>query len=265
MSSMISMITERVASLEASLRALEAEQADLRSQNQRLAEEVDALRGQNEELSQQCDALGRESTELRRAASESQTDTDRWRAAYEGLCSDMQAALDRATAQPDEGSATVASPGEVTAAIPLPAPTASEPATAHPYSLESAVPAAPPLVEDSERTTPVASVVGQVEPLEAAETTSQAAPGRGISEIVAYPFERFAELRAFQEAVRAIPGTRDVRLLHFDKGTLELRVEYEGTVPLELALRSMEGFIGSISIDASGRLVYRLQSRDPQV
>lgn len=83
-----------------------------------------------------------------------------------------------------------------------------------------------------------------------------------IHELVAHPFARFAGLRAFQDAVRELPGVRDVRLRHYDHGTLQLRIDYDDAVPLAERLLALPGFPGAVVEDGPRRLELRLASQD---
>lgn len=79
-------------------------------------------------------------------------------------------------------------------------------------------------------------------------------------EIVAYPFALFSALRSFQDSIRTLPGTQAVRFGHFDKGILQLRVDYQGEIPLHERLESLPKFPGEVSVDANGRVILHLAS-----
>jgi predicted nuclease with TOPRIM domain len=215
MSSLITQITERVASLEASLRALESDRARLQSENRELQEALDQSRQQAEDLRQRCGSLEREAAETDQLVAESRAETERWRHAHAQLREQLRAIVEKSTADSEESRA---------------APSGAE-----------TVPA-------QESNT--------------GERLWQASQAPQTWEIVASPFDRFAELRVFQEAIRGLDGTRDVRLLHFDKGIVELSVDYEGAVPLQQAIGSLEEFPGVVTQDSNGRLVYRRGTTD---
>lgn len=243
MSSMISLITERVGSLEASLHALESEQSELHAEIARLRVENQRLTAQNDELSEQCVSLGRETEELQRGASTHQANAERWQSAHRQLRARIEEALtDDSSPSSDNRSFA-------------PASDASSQARANTAGRSEPTREPAPLLDVLE---------GEVISAESASggDAPEVPAMAPLYDVVAYPFERFADLRAFQEAIRTLPGTRDVRLRHFDKGTLELRVEYDGETPFGHAISTLRGFPGSVSQDAEGRYAIRVQARE---
>ncbi|HEY8597292.1 MAG TPA: hypothetical protein VIL85_02610 [Thermomicrobiales bacterium] len=57
--------------------------------------------------------------------------------------------------------------------------------------------------------------------------------------LIAQPFARFTDLGGFQSAVQALPGIHNVRVRRFAQGVLEMRVDYDGAIPLADLLRRL--------------------------
>ena len=88
-----------------------------------------------------------------------------------------------------------------------------------------------PMVSDEETLLGSAAVtapLGEGSPRAAAP----AAPAASSYALIAHPFARFSDLGQFQAAVQALPSVHNVRVRRFAQGTLEMRVDYDGSAPL---------------------------------
>ncbi len=79
----------------------------------------------------------------------------------------------------------------------------------------------------------------------------------GTYSIVAYPFTRFSDLGQFQATLQELVGIHDVQVRRFAQGTLEMRIGYDGTVPLVQALRHVTG-VENVEEEEPYRLRVRL-------
>jgi regulator of replication initiation timing len=121
------------------------------------------------------------------------------------------------------------------------------------HTVEAANPPEPVAIRAQD---PVPTVAEELAASPAEEATDT------IHELVAHPFTRFASLGAFQDAVRELTGVRDVRLRHYDHGTLQLKIDYADAVPLAERLLDLPHFLGAVVEDGPRRLELRLADQD---
>ncbi|MBI3965918.1 MAG: hypothetical protein HY329_09815, partial [Chloroflexi bacterium] len=76
----------------------------------------------------------------------------------------------------------------------------------------------------------------------------------GAYELVVGPFAKFSSVNDFLRAVRKLNGVLDVRTRRFQRGMLQVRVEYENQVPLTRRLREVEAIPMTIK-SASGNQI----------
>ena len=76
--------------------------------------------------------------------------------------------------------------------------------------------------------------------------------------LIAQPFARFTALGGFQAAVQALPGIHNVRVRRFAQGVLEMRIDYDGDVPLADLLRSLAQPVEEVTHEDPARLRIRL-------
>ncbi len=79
-------------------------------------------------------------------------------------------------------------------------------------------------------------------------------PTVGSYALIAHPFARFSDLGQFQTAIQALPGVHNVRVRRFAQGTLEMRVDYDGTTPLTTLLRGLPLSLDAVVQEESFRL-----------
>lgn len=84
-------------------------------------------------------------------------------------------------------------------------------------------------------------------PPEAPAATPEPAGFAGSYEISAGPFAKFATMNALFEKLQAIDGVREVRMGRFQRGILDVGVDYDGTVPLTDRLTTLEGLPLSVT------------------
>jgi hypothetical protein len=77
--------------------------------------------------------------------------------------------------------------------------------------------------------------------------------------LIAQPFGRFSDLGRFQTAVQALRGVQNARVRRFAQGTLEMRLDYDGPVPLQAALAGLALAVEAIEQIEPHRLVIRLR------
>jgi hypothetical protein len=77
--------------------------------------------------------------------------------------------------------------------------------------------------------------------------------------LIAQPFGRFSDLGRFQTAVQALRGVQNARVRRFAQGTLEMRLDYDGPVPLQEALTGLALAVEAIEQLEPHRLVIRLR------
>ena len=77
--------------------------------------------------------------------------------------------------------------------------------------------------------------------------------------LIAQPFGRFSDLGRFQTAVQALRGVQNARVRRFAQGTLEMRLDYDGTVPLQQALADLALPVEAVEQLEPHRLVIRLR------
>jgi hypothetical protein len=77
--------------------------------------------------------------------------------------------------------------------------------------------------------------------------------------LIAQPFGRFSDLGRFQTAVQALRGVQNARVRRFAQGTLEMRLDYDGPIPLPEALAGLALAVEAIEQIEPHRLVIRLR------
>ncbi len=80
----------------------------------------------------------------------------------------------------------------------------------------------------------------------------------GTYTLVVYPFTRFSDLGQFQSVLQELVGIHDVQVRRFAQGTLEMRLGYDGTVPLPQALHNLSVGIEDVEEEEPYRLRVRL-------
>lgn len=88
----------------------------------------------------------------------------------------------------------------------------------------------------------------------------QANPATSSYALIAHPFARFSDLGQFQAAVQALPSVHNVRVRRFAQGTLEMRVDYDGSAPLTDVLRGLPLAVEEVAQEEPFRLRVRLVS-----
>lgn len=225
----------------------------------RLESENAALRATNQELSTELAEVGTRATD--------------WEAAYSRLVAALQGAgMDGSARRPDlvaaSGVGRDVDDGHFTDRV------GKRPSQIAPVAVDGADrrPSGGPMPTDvghpaseARRGAPPSRLAENARPSVGAERTDAAGrPGRPVSintfifEVTAYPFTRFSGLRDFRAAIEALPGTREVRVRFFDRGTIRLRVEYVDDVPFVKRLSSLPGFSGEVDREPSGHLTLRL-------
>lgn len=76
--------------------------------------------------------------------------------------------------------------------------------------------------------------------------------------LIAHPFARFSDLGQFQAAIQGLAGVHNVRVRRFAQGTLEMRVDYDGHLPLTDALRGLPLAVDEVVQEETFRLRVRL-------
>jgi TolA-binding protein len=123
-----------------------------------------------------------------------------------------------------------------------------------------------PTVSDEETllgTAAVTAPLGEASPrasVPGAATAVQGAPASSSYALIAYPFARFSDLGQFQAAVQALSSVHNVRVRRFAQGTLEMRVDYDGSAPLTDVLRGLPLAIEEVAQEEAFRLRVRLGS-----
>jgi len=123
-----------------------------------------------------------------------------------------------------------------------------------------------PTVSDEETllgTVAVTAPLGEGSPrasVPAGATVVSAAPASSSYALIAHPFARFSDLGHFQAAVQALPSVHNVRVRRFAQGTLEMRVDYDGSAPLTDVLRGLPLAIEDVAQEEPFRLRVRLGS-----
>lgn len=92
--------------------------------------------------------------------------------------------------------------------------------------------------------------------LDQGTTGTQAAVGYVL---IAQPFGRFSDLGRFQTAVQALRGVQNARVRRFAQGTLEMRLDYDGTLPLQEALTGLALPVEAVEQLEPHRLAIRLR------
>jgi len=117
---------------------------------------------------------------------------------------------------------------------------------------------------------PVVPVVSVVEPARAFTPSplpvrrAASAPMSGNEKItgtytlVVYPFTRFSDLGQFQSVLQEVVGIHKVQVRRFAQGTLEMRLSYDGTIPLPQALHNLSVGIEDVGEEEPHRLRVRL-------
>jgi len=80
----------------------------------------------------------------------------------------------------------------------------------------------------------------------------------GTYTLVVYPFTRFSDLGQFQSVLQEVVGVHDVQVRRFAQGTLEMRLGYDGTIPLPQALHNLSIGIEDVEEEEPYRLRVRL-------
>jgi len=80
----------------------------------------------------------------------------------------------------------------------------------------------------------------------------------GTYTLVVYPFTRFSDLGQFQSVLQELVGIHDVQVRRFAQGTLEMRLGYDGNVPLPQALHNLSVGIEDVEEEEPYRLRVRL-------
>jgi len=80
----------------------------------------------------------------------------------------------------------------------------------------------------------------------------------GTYTLVVYPFTRFSDLGQFQSVLQEVVGIHDVQVRRFAQGTLEMRLGYDGTIPLPQALHNLSIGIEDVEEEEPYRLRVRL-------
>jgi hypothetical protein len=93
-------------------------------------------------------------------------------------------------------------------------------------------------------------------PLDQSTTSGQAAVGYVL---IAQPFGRFSDLGRFQTAVQALRGVQNARVRRFAQGTLEMRLDYDGSVLLQEALTGLALPVEAVEQLEPHRLIIRLR------
>lgn len=114
------------------------------------------------------------------------------------------------------------------------------------------------LGETSVVESPAAQPASHLEPESVA-----AAPAFGGMDVVVGPFARFSRLAEFIRALRALSGVRSVEARQFFNGTVQLRVRYDGMVPLATRLAELREFAPSAISATSTGVMMRLQPIEP--
>jgi hypothetical protein len=137
-------------------------------------------------------------------------------------------------------------------------------ATAPPEDLSPAARFQHPTVSDEETLLGAVAVTaplgdgGLREAVPVAAPASQAGPAASSYALIAHPFARFSDLGQFQAAVQALPSVHNVRVRRFAQGTLEMRVEYDGSAPLTDVLRGLPLAVEDVAQEEPFRLRVRL-------
>jgi hypothetical protein len=84
----------------------------------------------------------------------------------------------------------------------------------------------------------------------------------GTYEVLISPFTKFSQVGAFTRAVAAIPGVRRAQTRQFFKGTLHLKILYEGDVPLAERLTELASFQPRIAATNGNRVEVRVSPLD---
>lgn len=80
----------------------------------------------------------------------------------------------------------------------------------------------------------------------------------GTYTLVVYPFTRFSDLGQFQSVLQELVGIHDIQVRRFAQGTLEMRLGYDGNVPLPQALHNLSVGIEDVEEEEPYRLRVRL-------
>jgi hypothetical protein len=99
---------------------------------------------------------------------------------------------------------------------------------------------------------------GLREPAPVAAPPGQGSPAASSYALIAHPFARFSDLGQFQAAVQALPSVHNVRVRRFAQGTLEMRVDYDGSAPLTDVLRGLPLPVEDVAQEEPFRLRVRL-------
>ncbi|MCC7104118.1 MAG: hypothetical protein IT307_03170 [Chloroflexi bacterium] len=81
-------------------------------------------------------------------------------------------------------------------------------------------------------------------------------------EVLISPFTKFSLVGAFTRAVAAIPGVRRAQTRQFFKGTLHLKILYDGDVPLVARLTELSYFQPRIAATNGNRVEVRVAPID---
>ena len=80
------------------------------------------------------------------------------------------------------------------------------------------------------------SAAGAPEPLDLRQYASRRLPELAHVELVVSPFATFREVGRFQQALASLPDVSNVQVRHLHRGTLQVRVQCQGTARLLHAL-----------------------------
>ena len=81
-------------------------------------------------------------------------------------------------------------------------------------------------------------------------------PGEPVAiALSAHPLGSFRHVGDFRDAVRELPGVRAVTVVRFYRGSLQLRVDYDDSLPLAERLRSLEGFLAGTVTEEDARAI----------
>ena len=82
----------------------------------------------------------------------------------------------------------------------------------------------------------------------------------GTTEVIVGPFARFSALAAFMQALKAQPGVTGVVTRQVHRGTVYLRVRYDGVIPLRTSLEQLVGYDLEVVAEQPHRLEVRVRS-----